>query len=392
MENCLVFSYDGDLEFYQDIGYPLFDSDKNEIITGSQFDIDLGRVVVGKPTIAQKNSGKFIIAVVNWWNYNRTVNNYDYGFADLVICTSSEMPNDKWDLYHKKTCRLLNNENVIYLMNGMDCRDSYPSDRFFCPNLHFFKTIACSNKPVIYPNSSRPFLFDVLLGTKKLHRLQIFDFLKKSHLLDKSLVSLKDGPFHTECNLPEYTYESPILDRLEDPIIYNFKKNPSKDPYLNYFGRVSVKNFGNTKHKMLASLIISHKIYHNSWYSIISETNHHTWHFLTEKTAKCLFAKRIFLNYASVGTLKFLRDQGFKTFDGIIDESYDQEPSNRKRLNMIYEQILWLASEDPIKLYKLAKPILDHNFNMITKSDLNTNAMKNFIAQNIIKTKYGNSI
>jgi hypothetical protein len=36
---------------------------------------------------------------------------------------------------------------------------------------------------------------------------------------------------------------------------------------------------------------------------------------------------------------------GFKTFDGIIDESYDLEPNTIKRFEMAFEQMEWLANK-----------------------------------------------
>lgn len=395
MENCIIFSYDGDVEFYNDVGYPLFDIDKNELVTGALFDDVKGCVVRGEPTIKQRSSNKFIISVVNWWNYGDCNSKTpDNSWADLVICTSSELPDENWESYHEKTCSLLKNKNVIYIMNGKSIYDNYPEDIFFCPNLYFFKTVNAGNEPISYKEGQRPYLFDALLGSKKLHKFKIFDFFKESKLLEKSIVSFLDGPHHIAANLPEYTYETPNLSRLEDPVIFNYKNVPpdSSDSRLYYLGRNCEKTFKNTVRKMWASNVISHKIYQNSWYSFICETNITNFHFLTEKTAKCIFAKRIFVCYAAHGTLQFLRDQGFKTFDGIIDESYDKEPDNDKRLSMVLEQTLWLSKQDPVKLYEQAKHIIYHNYKMITKSDLNTSAMKKFIQNNIDRIKNGNSI
>ena len=60
---------------------------------------------------------------------------------------------------------------------------------------------------------------------------------------------------------------------------------------------------------------------------------------LTEKIFKPIINFQPFIYVATKGSLQVLRDLGFKTFEPFIDESYDQELDNDKRLFMAYEQI-----------------------------------------------------
>jgi hypothetical protein len=55
------------------------------------------------------------------------------------------------------------------------------------------------------------------------------------------------------------------------------------------------------------------------------------WH-LTEKTFKPIALEMPFILVAPAGSLEYLRSYGFKTFNGIIDESYDEETDDIKRL------------------------------------------------------------
>lgn len=52
---------------------------------------------------------------------------------------------------------------------------------------------------------------------------------------------------------------------------------------------------------------------------------------------------------------------------------------------MAFEQVKFLANSDPIKLYQQARPILEHNYNLIKNSLLNTDKIKNFIQTHIDK-------
>ena len=56
---------------------------------------------------------------------------------------------------------------------------------------------------------------------------------------------------------------------------------------------------------------------------------------LTEKILRPIACGHPFILAATPGSLAYLRDYGFKTFNGIIDESYDTEIDPVKRLNLI---------------------------------------------------------
>jgi hypothetical protein len=85
---------------------------------------------------------------------------------------------------------------------------------------------------------------------------------------------------------------------------------------------------------------------------------------LTEKIFKPIINFQPFIYVATKGSLQVLRDLGFKTFEPFIDESYDQELDNDKRLFMAYEQIkrLCLMSKQEIhEWYWGMQDILIHN-------------------------------
>jgi hypothetical protein len=85
---------------------------------------------------------------------------------------------------------------------------------------------------------------------------------------------------------------------------------------------------------------------------------------LTEKIFKPIINFQPFIYVATKGSLQVLRDLGFKTFEPFIDESYDQELDNDKRLLMAYEQIkrLCLMTKQEIhEWYWKMQDILVHN-------------------------------
>lgn len=61
--------------------------------------------------------------------------------------------------------------------------------------------------------------------------------------------------------------------------------------------------------------------------------------FVTEKTFKPIAFQHPFVVCGMKGTLKFLKDNGFETFENIFDESYDGLDSFENRLDIIYNNI-----------------------------------------------------
>ena len=86
---------------------------------------------------------------------------------------------------------------------------------------------------------------------------------------------------------------------------------------------------------------------------------------LTEKIFKPIVMKQPFMLLAAPGNLAYLRSYGFKTFEGIIDESYDTIKSDYGRINAVVDQLKWYCSlneDEKTEIQKKCEPIIEHNF------------------------------
>jgi hypothetical protein len=86
---------------------------------------------------------------------------------------------------------------------------------------------------------------------------------------------------------------------------------------------------------------------------------------LTEKIFKPIVSKQPFMLLAAPGNLEYLRSYGFKTFEGIIDESYDTIEDNDARIDAVVKQIKWycsLSDADKFEIQRLIAPIVEYNF------------------------------
>jgi hypothetical protein len=124
--------------------------------------------------------------------------------------------------------------------------------------------------------------------------------------------------------------------------------------------------------------------YANTYFSIVSETNFYLLKdhpylecspgiFASEKTFKPIKMKHPFILLNRPHSLDMLRKIGYQTFDGIIDESYDKEEDDQKRMMMVLEETKRLSSLNTDELTDFlnkARVICEHNYQTLnTKTE-----------------------
>jgi len=105
------------------------------------------------------------------------------------------------------------------------------------------------------------------------------------------------------------------------------------------------------------------KFYH-SYLHIVSETFvSHV--FFSEKTYKPIKYFQPFVLINGQYSLQYLRDMGYQTFSGYIDESYDLESDNERRIELAIQASLYFVNrEDLHEVMKELYPIFEHNHNV----------------------------
>ena len=86
---------------------------------------------------------------------------------------------------------------------------------------------------------------------------------------------------------------------------------------------------------------------------------------LTEKIFKPIVSKQPFMLLAAPGNLAYLKSYGFKTFDSVIDESYDLIQDNDLRTEAVVKQLHWYCNLTPgekTNVIQQLEPIIDYNF------------------------------
>jgi hypothetical protein len=199
-------------------------------------------------------------------------------------------------------------------------------------NLEKIKTFACLNKRI------RP------------NRVWFFKYLLDNNLLNKGLISMnvfERHGFNFENKVMNLNEVDSLLEKLP-LLVYETPNNVLDDSvYINRF---------------------NNQVCLDTWITVISETHcsdSDETLFISEKTFKPIASNQPFIIMGGKNSLKKMRDLGFKTFDGFIDESYDDLPTH-DRMKAIIESIKKIDSIDnKLEWFKSMEDIIKHNYNTL---------------------------
>ena len=211
------------------------------------------------------------------------------------------------------------------------------------------------------------------------HRLSVLYKLASDNLLDKGDWScLEATPWDyglSRASSYPLGFDTDKVRQLHEQI----PKNLDDEPTTNFDNAMGWTNTAKDPYK-------------NSYLYIASETyTHGPYKSLTEKVFKPLGNFQPFVFLAFPGALGTLRSLGFKTFSPFIDESYDDEPDQARRIQMIYSEIKRIASmskEEIHNWYWSMKDILCHNHSHlldIYKNEKHTQELVHYLHE---RTKY----
>jgi hypothetical protein len=114
--------------------------------------------------------------------------------------------------------------------------------------------------------------------------------------------------------------------------------------------------------------------YLDTYFSVVNETTYHTKPgydgvpFWSEKIFKCIAMKHPFVVATAPNSLQYLKQLGYKTFDGIIDESYDLEKDDGKRMIKIIdevERLCNLGKKELANFLNEAKIVCEYNYTVL---------------------------
>jgi hypothetical protein len=87
---------------------------------------------------------------------------------------------------------------------------------------------------------------------------------------------------------------------------------------------------------------------------------------ITEKTFKAIALEMPFVLVAPAGSLEYLRSYGFKTFASVLDERYDSEPNDIRRIELVTKLLAELDNlsiKERQQIHRACLPMVEHNYN-----------------------------
>ena len=297
--------------------------------------------------------------------YREELTKIDWSQFDLVLLSDIEYTDE--DLLVNYCVRRSGIKNYLAAFGGIKHMPTNP-DFIYRPWWMFQHMRLNTYRDV--GQTDKQFIFDALLGARKAHRSYVMArFQCNKELLDQSIVTYRDI-FHS----PGDTWISDLDPGINSAVIkeaVRLTENQILWPYVTPNMNPDWEVAKELKREI--SEITPWEIYRRTWYSVCCETLYSNPaptntdrpgpHFITEKTTKLLLAKRLFVMFGPMHTLKFLKELGFKTFDSIVDESYDDCDNTVERFRRAFDQVEYLATLDPAELMAATEQIREHNYN-----------------------------
>jgi hypothetical protein len=191
-------------------------------------------------------------------------------------------------------------------------------------------------------------------------KLALVSHLKIRNLLDDGFVSLQSFEGNSWDNSWEYMMQ--LQDSTTKELLEQHKDEIINLPNL-------ILDDMNPEDMNPVTNTLDH-YYLNSYFSVVGGAIFYEKELpnvagLCEKTFKAMQKKHPFILLSTAKNLPLLHSMGYKTFDGLIDESYDNETDDNKRIQMIVNEIERLCNLTQVELETFlieAKKIVEHNF------------------------------
>lgn len=269
--------------------------------------------------------------------------------AEMVIVLLPEFITDSW--IHK-----FDLPNVVFFINGRLNYSTkharvYLDPYFFWSTVDFYR----AHPEVLSQLQSEPtHAFDVLLGRQKPHRDIVYN------TIDHGKNIVRYFPSDQDLDIKQYSKE-------------NFEW-PST--ILQVRGPVTMTAQAVAVNGTIVSLsqIIPVDIYNRTRYTLVAETQtNNEFSFFTEKIVKPMLAKRLFIVCSGQYYLRNLQKLGFRTFNGLVNEGYDEIKSCEERTRAACLEAQRLSTLDGDLVQSAVADIVEHNYRHLMNTAWQTN-------------------
>ena len=286
--------------------------------------------------------------------------------AHVVFSNPAEGATTMQGQFERFGVRDLIESGQIMVLSGSALDNQYRHfyfENFLQRIMNFDENLDCMKRTdEIYNKIDKPFKFLMFNGRMRPHRKWMIQYLRDCNIIEQGLYT----NLHAR-NAPtkDLTYISHDRDLMHDiePIRYL----PAYYEIDNYQDRIdTLCDNPDVKHHLFKNewgeAYIKPEPYIDSYFSIVTETVYMGPHsFRTEKIWKPIIMGHPWICIANAGFYRDLQNLGFKTFDNIIDESFDDISDIQLRIQKIGAIIKDLCNSDLPELLSRCKSICKYN-------------------------------
>lgn len=266
------------------------------------------------------------------------------GLAIHVVVIIHELIDDAWIKEFDRTW-------VTFFVTGELNYSLRNAKVYFYP--YFITSIVAfyrAHPEILDSLDSKPeFKFDVLLGRRKPHRDQVFDNFDSEQNVVRYFTNNLDQDIQ-QYNLEQFEWPD-LLPKTQGAVTFTAQEVRVSGTIVSLSQIIPVEIYNRTRFSFVAETLV------DNFYS-----------FFTEKIFKPMLARRLFVVAAGQYYLRNLRSLGFRTFDGIVDESYDTIEQIDKRIDAACCAANLIVT---VNDQALLQEIVEHNYQLLMSTDWN---------------------
>ena len=255
----------------------------------------------------------------------------------------------------------------ILLIGGGDMEPRYPHvqhDHFLCRILDYTENLAVIENANIFKKTDKPFKFLFLNGRARPHRKYLWERFRAIGILDQALWTMLDvrptisRHFRLDSNGTNLMATNTPLQRL--PAEYEVERFRNTtisdvDPMRSFIKHEIFEN-------LWGEIYLQPEPYNDTYFSLVTETVfNYPYSFRTEKIAKPLAIGHPWIVASGPGFYRDIRNLGFKTFEGIIDESFDLIDNHQDRMERIVTVVKDLCNQNLQSFLSACESICKYN-------------------------------
>jgi hypothetical protein len=274
-------------------------------------------------------------------------------------------------------------QGKFLLIGGGDMDPSkwpYMKYEYFLPKIFDFdeNIEAANNLDAYFSKTQKPYKFLFLNGRMRSHRKYLLERFRLNGLIEQSLWTNLDTDLVLINTLPQERWQN--YNQLQDAKInywhngidlmhrpINLQLLPKQYECPQFRNNIdTVPDYGNIKRNLFngewGDATVHGHAYRDTYFSLVTETVFsYPYSFRTEKIWKPVAIGHPWIAVANRGFYRDMHKMGFKTFNHVIDESFDTIENNQDRIERIAQVVEDLCQQDLASFYQACQEVCKYN-------------------------------